>query len=170
METKKCTKCKTEKEVSLFSYRDSSKISLMSHCKECRSKSLSQWRVKNKDKETEYKKKWKENKRKTDPIYKLDENIRKIIIGAFKRGNNQVGGKALAEKILGCKITEFRNYIESKFIDSMTFENQGIKGWHLDHIKPTCFSKTKEELLILNHYTNFQPLWAKDNYLKSNKI
>ena len=49
----------------------------------------------------------------------------------------------------------------------MTFENHG--EWHLDHIKPISLAKSEEEIIELNHYTNFQPLWAKDNLSKSNK-
>jgi hypothetical protein len=170
METKKCTKCKEEKEITLFGYRDKKNKTLKSHCKNCISKRMSKWINENKDNVAKNKRKWKINQKKINPIYKLDENIRKIILNAFKKGLNQTSKKAKAEEILGCTIIEFLDHIESKFQDGMTFQNHGIKGWHLDHITPTCFAETEKELLLLNHYTNFQPLWAKDNYKKSNKI
>ena len=50
----------------------------------------------------------------------------------------------------------------------MNWENAG--KWHLDHIYPVSLAKDEEELLKLNHYTNFQPLWAVDNIKKGNKI
>ena len=50
----------------------------------------------------------------------------------------------------------------------MTWENQG--EWHFDHIIPISSAQTEEEVIKLNHYTNFQPLWAEDNLRKSNKI
>jgi hypothetical protein len=51
----------------------------------------------------------------------------------------------------------------------MTWENKGIYngsfnyGWDLDHIIPLNTAKTKEDLILLNHYTNFQPLCSKFN-------
>jgi hypothetical protein len=36
---------------------------------------------------------------------------------------------------------------------------------HLDHIKPIN-SYYRKEVLELNHYTNFQPLFVKDNLSK----
>ena len=50
----------------------------------------------------------------------------------------------------------------------MNWDNLG--EWHLDHIYPVSLSKDEEELIKLNHYTNFQPLWAIDNMIKGNKI
>ena len=41
---------------------------------------------------------------------------------------------------------------------------------HLDHIKPLSTANTKEEILILNHYTNFQPLLAIDNLIKNDSL
>lgn len=52
----------------------------------------------------------------------------------------------------------------------MTWENYG--EWHLDHIKPlVSFDLTKRvQFLETCHYTNYQPLWAKDNLTKSGKL
>ncbi len=49
----------------------------------------------------------------------------------------------------------------------MTWENHG--EWHIDHIIPISWGKTESEVIELNHYTNFQPLWAKDNLSKGNR-
>ena len=61
----------------------------------------------------------------------------------------------------------FKLYIESKFTEEMSWENYG--EWHLDHIKPLYLSENEEDLLLLNHYTNLQPLWAEDNLRKNRK-
>lgn len=73
-------------------------------------------------------------------------------------------------KILGCDVVFFKKYIESKFLNGMTWQNYGAKGWHFDHIIPISKAKNLSEAIKLNHYTNFQPLWWQDNLKKSNKL
>jgi hypothetical protein len=59
----------------------------------------------------------------------------------------------------------------------MNWENKGKIGtdlnigWDLDHIIPLSSAKTEEEILKLNHYTNFQPLCSYTNrYIKRSKL
>ena len=67
---------------------------------------------------------------------------------------------------LGCDIIYFKNYIESKMVNGMTWDNI-----HLDHIKPVSkFNLDDEdEFLYCCHYSNLQPLLIVDNLEKSNK-
>jgi hypothetical protein len=74
-------------------------------------------------------------------------------------------------EMLGCTAKELKNYLASKFTDGMTWENYGMDGWHVDHIRP-CSSfdlSDPEQQRQCFHYTNLQPLWAKDNLQKGNK-
>jgi hypothetical protein len=50
----------------------------------------------------------------------------------------------------------------------MTWENYG--KWHLDHKTPISWAKTEKEVIELNHYTNFQPMWAIENLSKGNRF
>jgi len=72
--------------------------------------------------------------------------------------------------MLGCSIDFLKQYISNKFDKNMSWDNYGLYGWHIDHIIPLSSAKNKEELEKLCHYSNLQPLWAKDNLQKSNKI
>jgi hypothetical protein len=74
-----------------------------------------------------------------------------------------------AIKDLGCSPEELKSYLESKFQPGMTWDNYGRTTWHIDHIKPLVgFDLTdRKQLLEACHYTNLQPIWAKDHSLKS---
>ena len=44
-------------------------------------------------------------------------------------------------------------------------------GWDLDHIIPLSSANNIDELIKLNHYTNFQPLCSRVNrHIKSDKL
>jgi hypothetical protein len=122
--------------------------------------------LKNKEKISKYRNEWRNNKAKNDYLFKLTNNTRTIIKQSFRR--NGYSKKSRTYQILGCTFEEFKQHLEKQFTDGMNWENQG--EWHLDHIYPVSLAKDEEELIKLNHYTNFQPMWALDNIKKSNKI
>lgn len=110
----------------------------------------------------------REQRIKKQPITKFANSIRRLIYNSSKRGTKKFSKNAKTEQILGCTIEEFMCYIAAQFKKGMSFDNHG--AWHLDHIIPLASAETKEEILKLNHYTNFQPLWAKENISKGAKI
>jgi len=93
-------------------------------------------------------------------------NIGSLILISIKRQG--YSKKSKTHEYLGCSFEEFKLYLEKQFTKGMTWENAG--QWHLDHIYPVSLATDEEELIKLNHYTNFQPLWAIDNIIKGNKI
>jgi len=111
---------------------------------------------------------WKKNeytRRKNDPLYLLRRTLR----GRFLRAVTAQFKETSVINLVGCSIEELRDYLQSKFKEGMNWENHGIHGWHIDHIKP-CSSfnlSNLEEQKICFHYTNLQPLWAQDNLSKS---
>lgn len=113
-----------------------------------------------------YEKTYRE-KVKNNPILKIKSDIRKHINNAVRR--NKIGyiKNKHTEEILGCSIEQFKTYIASLFKEGMSWNNYG--EWHLDHIKPISMATTEEEVYKLCHYTNYQPLWAKDNIIKGAK-
>jgi hypothetical protein len=125
---------------------------------------IKNWRINNKDKIRVY----RNIKRETNIQYKLSDNLRGRLRKAIK--GNQKSGSAV--KDLGCTIDELKTYLESKFLNGMTWDNYGYYGWHIDHIKPlSSFDLSdRKQMLEACHYTNLQPLWAKDNLIKSDNI
>jgi len=105
------------------------------------------------------------DKKKTDLQYRLKALLRARIANCIK--NNTKKGSAVAD--LGCSIEQFKLYIESKWQPGMTWENHNLTGWHIDHIIPlSSFDLTnRQQFLKATHYTNLQPLWAKDNWKKN---
>lgn len=180
---KTCSKCLTKKHINQF-HLDKTKISgIYSSCKQCRIKPklikpkkdielkklearirAKKWASLNKQRINEYHR----TKRKTDINYKLRYYIRTRINKVIKR-HSRLGS---AIKDSGCSVDFLKTYIESKFTVGMNWTNWGNNGWHLDHIIPLCsFNlENREEFLKAVHYTNLQPLWAKDNLRKGAKL
>jgi hypothetical protein len=123
------------------------------------------WRIKYYPKHKHKHNKYRRERAKTDIQYKLKLNLRYRFKNALN-GNYKTGS---AVKDLGCTIAELKQYLESKFQSGMTWDNYGLYGWHIDHIKPLAsFDLTdRKQMLEACHYTNLQPLWAKDNLIKS---
>lgn len=124
-----------------------------------------------KNKRTKSQNEYEKLRIKTNINYRLAKLLRTRLRIALK--NNIKNGSAVTD--LGCSLNKFKMYLQIKFYrrpkDSkqiMTWENHGVHGWHIDHIKPLAsFDLTnREQLLQACHYTNLQPLWAEENYKK----
>ena len=126
------------------------------------------YRIKNKKIINKKNYEWKKNKLKNDIEFKILENLRhRVYMGIIKEYKSKK-----TKELLGCSIEDFKKYLESQFTDGMDWSNYGLFGWHIDHIKPCCsfdLSKPEEQKKCF-HYTNLQPLWAKDNLKKGGKI
>jgi hypothetical protein len=107
------------------------------------------------------------NKKANDPLFKLVCSIRCLISQSFKSQFTKKSKKTI--EILGCSsFEEFKTHIESKFTKEMNWSNYATY-WQLDHIIPISWANNEEEVYKLNHYSNFQPLFWKDNISKSNR-
>ena len=105
---------------------------------------------------------------KTNPTYKMANAVRRRL-GEYLR----LKGLTKTNKtftIVGCTPAELKIHLEKQFKPGMTWWNHTPKGWHIDHIIPLASAETIEETEKLSHYTNLQPMWAKENMKKGNKI
>lgn len=118
-------------------------------------------------KRKEYFNKYRRERRKTDLNYKILGNIR----GRMKNVLKGCKKYYRSEDVLGCSMEFFKQYIAKQFKPGMSWDNWGYNTWHIDHIKPcSLFDFTKEsEQKACFHYTNMQPLFAKENIKKRDK-
>lgn len=167
-DSKICTSCGNKKSIEEFNKRKIGKFGVSSVCKECNNTKQHKYRNDNRVRIRKVKNVWRNERRKNDPIYKLECNMRCRIYD-FLNGR-KINKKNKTFEIIGCTPTELKEYIEKQFINGMSWENYGYYGWHVDHIIPLDTAKTEDEIYKLCHYGNLQPLWQKDNSIKSNKI
>lgn len=182
----KCTKCLLDKENSCFHKDCSKKSGINPICKECRKqynknraiskkkKYHSSLEVKAKQSERDaiyYKQNkekivrrnvnYKKNRKKSDIGFKITEAVRSRVCCFLKNKLNKFS------KEIGCSSEQLKKHLESKFQSGMTWENRS--EWHIDHVYPLskAYKEGPEAFAKACHYTNLQPLWAKDNLKKA---
>ncbi len=167
---KVCYKCKVEKPLTEFYKRNDNKSGFRNHCKDCfiemYKEKCKEYREANKQKYNEYYKEYNKQRRKKDHLFKLKSNLRCRTYQAFK--NKGYSKNAKTQEMLGVDWEVCKAHIERQFKKGMNFNNYG--EWHIDHIIPLSSAKTPERIKELCHYTNLQPMWAKDNISKSDSI
>jgi hypothetical protein len=192
MKTRICIKCSKKKKLNLKNFywrksRGGRKASFRKECKKCTCKKRVEYHhkyyeIKLKDKMAIRVSKWQKDNRikiniknvkreKKDLNFKLKNRLRNRIHSAIRYNTNYENQKDQTTlTLLGVSNIEFVwKQLESKFKPGMTRENCG--KWHIDHIVP-CSSfdlKCPVQQLTCFHYSNLQPLWAKENLSKGAK-
>lgn len=112
---------------------------------------------------------YSKKKRSQDVLFKLKGNIRTRM--RMFLNNRSIRKPESVIKLLGTDIETVKKHIEKQFKKGMRWNNYGAghDKWNLDHILPLSLAKTEEDLARLSHYTNLQPMWAKENQEKKNK-
>ncbi|MCX8493803.1 MAG: hypothetical protein ORN23_06195 [Chthoniobacterales bacterium] len=114
-----------------------------------------------------YKSTWSRERRDSDAIYKMIMNTRSLIRNSFVSKRHLKGSKT--EVILGMTVKDFVIHIKSMLAGDMKLENHGLI-WHLDHKVPVILAITEEEVVLLNHWSNFHPMLGKENIRKSDYL
>ena len=179
-ETIVCKTCGDEKEHTLFSKKGKQKPYECKSCtnkigREKRSSNIKEYTKKerenykrNKDKINATRRKNLHKRRDEDPQYRMKMALHVRLYDAVKRQKGVKSTKTL--ELLGCTVEQLQSFLEAEFTEGMTWENYG--EWHIDHILP-CASfnlEDPEEQKKCFHWTNLQPLWAKDNIIKSDRL
>lgn len=172
---KTCGKCEKEQPAKEFRYQ--SKV-----CSTCEKDRLYEWRKENPDKFKEICKKYREKedyrekqntykriRYETELNYKLQTLYRARVRNFIKGGTKT--GKEKYETLLGCSWDTLRIWLESNFVDGISWENYGTV-WHIDHTMPCSvfdFSIEENRKVCFN-WTNLFPMFGSDNLSKSAKI
>lgn len=114
-----------------------------------------------------------QRKKRQNPWYRLAGNLRTRLGIALKQKALTKNSKLF--EYLGCSIEVLVVHLEKQFQSGMSWNNYGrwhptLDKWNIDHITPLSIAKTEEELYKLCHYTNLQPLWARENSSKKDKV
>jgi len=173
-----CIECEKKRNQSYFKeYYRKNKEEILLQKKQWRKDNPELAKAKDKEHWEKYGGKYPKDKEKTnarlrerrinDPNYKLSECIRDNVKRIAKKIKTDRDNPSLEH--LGCSLEEFRLHIESQWEEGMSWENHGLYGWHIDHIVPLSSFLNSDNPWAANHYTNLQPLWAKDNLSKGAK-
>lgn len=132
--------------------------------------SQKKWRAQNKDRVRAIYRRHMNKKRREDVIFNLKCLCRERIAHALRKTSTRKSKRTI--DLLGCSAAELAAHLESMFLPGMTWGNRGINGWHIDHIIPLAKFDLRdtEQQAVAFHYTNLQPLWAKDNRMKGDSV
>jgi len=99
--------------------------------------------------------------RTSSPICRLQRNVRMRVKSALSGSRSN--------STCSCTTDELKRHIESKFSKGMSWANYG--EWHIDHIVPVAAFDLSNPAhrRAVNHFTNLQPLWAKQNLAKGDR-
>ena len=167
-----CISCKEEKQYMLFAKGTNTCKICRNECdREKRSKNReeyikreSEWRNKNRDIINTKRRERDQKRRDSEPSYRIRHNLSTRLYLAVTK---KIGKTS---EIVGCSLEELMSHLESKFTDGMEWDNYG--EWHIDHIKPCSSFNLEEphEQMTCFHWSNLQPLWAKDNLRKGARV
>ncbi|KKM87452.1 hypothetical protein LCGC14_1268770 [marine sediment metagenome] len=129
------------------------------------------------------------NNRRYRKMWKLRNPIKVKLAKAKANSKNKFGwniSKRIAESLGGSKrsrpweslvgytLAELKVHLEARFTIGMNWDRYGVFGWHVDHIIPQSrfnFNDAEDiDFKLCWSLDNLQPLWAKDNIYKSDKI
>ena len=126
------------------------------------------WMENNKERYLKTKRNWDRMKSETDPMYRLNRGIRKRMCESL---NGNKGNKHW-ENLVGYTLRDLKQHLEKLFSERMSWKNYG--KWHIDHKIPISLWKYEmpedREFKQCWALTNLQPLWARENIAKHNKV
>ena len=126
-----------------------------------------QYRKKNPWKYTENCKLRQRKRRADNPMFRARQNLSCLLRNSLKRGGYSKTAKSA--KLLGAPFDVVYPHLVESAIRNYGYYDQDFT-YHIDHIIPCASAKSEEELVKLQHYTNLQYLYPKDNIVKADRL
>ena len=111
--------------------------------------------------------------RRDTPEGKVESTIRsqmeRIVAAGFRKEYSSVN-------YLGISFEEAREYIQSLWLDEMSWDNHGRNHgyWNIDHIMPVKGKGVdllnESHVFAICNYKNLRPVWYRNNIAKGNKV
>jgi hypothetical protein len=169
-----------------------------SHIEKCRENNLL-WQKNNPKKHSLHNKKWSQNnpeqKRLINSIWeqnnpekvkikrrkaslkklstlngKLNNSISCMIYYSLRGNKNNAKWNSLVD----FSLQELKIHLEKQFVKGMSWDNYGKKGWEIDHKIPLSVHNFKSandiDFKKAWSLSNLQPMWGKENRIKSAKL
>ncbi|MCE7792632.1 HNH endonuclease [Salipaludibacillus sp. CUR1] len=165
METKICTSCKEEKEVSKFSKNKNSKDGLKNYCKQCASEQGVRYREKHRDKKNKRNKEWywkskeKKEQRTSEELEKKDKvcshcGIVKPVTDYYRRGNGGFYGEC--KSCHANKVQVYKDSIRPLYLNRKRVYYEKNRDYHLEYYKEYHKNNADKNIERAKQ-------WSKDN-------
>lgn len=169
--TRICRVCQTEHDIARFPKNEN-------RCKGCRAAYDKRYYSKNPEKHAASQKRYNDKnrdkaaarykaKRVNNSLFKLRGNLSTLLRKALQARGYSKDSKTA--ELLGADYSTVQTHLIETAV-----KNYGKyfpkRQYHTDHIVPNSYAKTEIELVALQHYTNLQYLYPKDNLSKSDKL
>jgi hypothetical protein len=128
---------------------------------------IKKWQQENRSKVNKWHADYVSKRHHSDINFRMRKNLHSCVRRAIANANSSKSAKTM--DLIGCTFAELRAHLESHFAEGMSWDNWGLKGWHIDHIRP-CASfdlSDPEQQRQCFHWSNLQPLWAMENIRKA---
>ena len=160
---KTCGHCKLQKFLQEFHKNQCKQGGYSAICKLCKN---AQQAISNR-KHASHINAYHRQRRKADPIYQIISNCRSRLTKVLKNGHYK---KTKTFSLIGCSPEFLKTHLELQFKVGMSWDNYG--QWHIDHIKPCASFDLSDfsQQAVCFHFSNLQPLWAKENLQKGAKV